>query len=198
MSAERWTTLPCGHDPAPLITYVADHTAPPAGSHAATCPYCQAAISELGELWEPVTAWAQRDIRLPERFLATVVARIRRVVQSPHHVASTGTKGTTTVTSWVLGLIASAAIRDTPGVTAITGAGTSTRRRNAIRYGADGVDIAEVGAADIAATLGITARARPDLPLLADTVRHNVIDAIANHTTIRTAEVDITIDNLDF
>lgn len=198
MTPPLGTTLPCGNDPSRLITYAADQTAPPTGAHEATCPYCKAAIAEFVELWLPVREWVRRDIPLPQRFVATVMARVRRLVQSPHHAASVSARGTTTVTSWVLGLIASAATTDTPGVTRITGTPTDTHRRAAVRYGADGIDITEVDAVDIAVTLGITSEARPDLAGLADVVRHNVINAIHDHTTIQATEVDISIDDLEF
>jgi uncharacterized alkaline shock family protein YloU len=197
VTGSRWTTLPCGTDPVRLIAYAADGTAPPPGSHEATCPYCQAAIGEFAELWRPLSDWAHREIRLPDHFRATVMNRVRRLVQSPRHVATISARGTTTVTSWVLGLIASAATRDTPGVTAITGTPDETRRRPAIRYGADGVDIHEIDEHDITVNLGLTAALHPDLVGLAESVRRNVIAAIENHTTIRTSEVDISIDDLD-
>jgi uncharacterized alkaline shock family protein YloU len=197
MTPSRWTTLPCGADPARVVTYAADRVAPPTGSHESSCPYCQAAIEEFAELWQPVNDWARREIRVPDRFLATVMSRVRRLVQSPRHVADISARGTTTVTSWVLGLIASGAARDTAGVSSITGTPSDNRqRRAAVRYGADGVDIDEVDERDVSVALGVTVQPSPDLVAIADTVRRNVISAINDHTTIRTTEVDITIDDL--
>jgi uncharacterized alkaline shock family protein YloU len=196
MSAERWTTLPCGINPERLLSYVAEHTRPDVGSHEAGCPYCQAAIVELTQLWDPVTRWASRDVPVPHRFAAAVTNRVRRLLQSPRHAAAATTHGNTSVTSWVLGLIASAATRDTPGVTKITGSPAESRRRPAIRYGADGVDITEIDASDIIVTVGIEVQPVKDLERLADTVRHNIIQAIREQTHINAAEVDISIDDI--
>jgi uncharacterized alkaline shock family protein YloU len=197
-----WDTLPCGTDPEPLLDYAAEHAAPAQGTHEATCPYCQAAISELSDLWQPVNQWITRDLATPEHFAATVMHRVRRIVQSPRHAATVGARGITTVTSWVLGLIATAATLDTPGITGITGSPAPPqpgrrRRRAQVRYGADGVDIAELGETDIGVTLVVTALPDTNLPELADLVRHNIVTAIIQETGIRAAEVNITIDDLD-
>jgi uncharacterized alkaline shock family protein YloU len=68
--------------------------------------------------------------------------------------------------------------------------------RQEIRYGADGVDISEVNAAAIGVSLGITADSGRSLPLLADTIRQNIILAIRNETTIEVSEVDVTVDDI--
>ena len=60
-------------------------------------------------------------VSVPDRFVATVMSRVRRIAQSPRHAISPQARGATVVTSWVLGLIAATATRDTPGVAAVTG-----------------------------------------------------------------------------
>ena len=130
--AARWETLPCGTDPERLVGYAADGTRPPAGSHEARCGYCQAAMGEFAALWRPVRVWSTGEVSVPDRFVATVMARVRRIAQSPRHVISASARGATVVTSWVLGLIAATAIRDTPGVVASAAApppGPLRRRR---------------------------------------------------------------------
>ena len=196
MTAERWHALPCGNHPEQLLVYAAERTDPPPGAHEATCPYCQAAMAELSELWRPVREWATADVHLPEHFAAIVMRRVRRLVQSPRHAAAVTAKGTTTVTSWVIAVVASAATQATPGIARITGAQPDPRRHRAYRSGADGIDISEIGATDIGVSLGVTAAPAPDLASVADTVRRNVIAAIADHTSIVTAEVDISVDDL--
>ncbi len=200
MTAELWDTLPCGRSPERLLNLAAEHEPIPEGTHEATCPYCQTALGEFGELWHPVREWAQQPVDLPPHLLTSILRRVRRLVQSPHHIAVSTTRGATTVTSWVLGLIATGATQDTPGVANVTstpgGPQPRSGRRRAIRYGADGVDITEVGAAAVAVTLGITGDPVPKLADLADLVRRNVITAVARDAGIETAEVDITIDDI--
>ncbi len=202
MTDRSWEALPCGADPERLVEYAADGAEALTGSHEAGCTYCQAALREFAELWLPVRQWSECDITVPRRFVATVMSRVRRIVESPRHAVRTSGRGLTMVTSWALALIAAAATEDTPGVTAITGRPAGLSRRAVVRCGADSVDIDEVDEGAISATLAITAgpvNTRPDASLtdLADAVRHNVIAAIADHTHLTVAAVDVNIDDLD-
>ncbi len=200
MSAQRWSALPCGADPERLLGYAADRAPLAAAAHESTCPYCQAALHEFDELWQPVREWAAEDAALPRSFMATVMHRVRRLAQSPRHLTAGGTRGATTVTSWVLGLIASTATLDTRGVTAVSPtsgpqSGLRSRRRT-VRYGADGVEITEVDAEAVGVKLAITTTAVPNLAELADEVRRNVINAIEGSTRIEVADVNIVVDDV--
>jgi uncharacterized alkaline shock family protein YloU len=195
--AARWERLPCDTDPERLVGYAADGLRPPAGSHEAGCAFCQAAMGEFAALWRPVREWSTREVSVPDRFVAAVLVRVRRIAQSPRHAISASARGATVVTSWVLGLIAATATRDTPGVVAVTGAPTDLHRRAAVRYGADGVDIEEIDEAAISVRTSISAGPVASLPDLADTVRRNVIAAIGDHTQLRVDAVDIDVDDLD-
>lgn len=197
MTAPRWEALPCGADPELLVEYATERAEPPAGSHEAGCGYCQAALTELAELWLPVRQWSGRDISIPRRFVATVMSRVMRIVDSPRHAVSASARGATMVTSWALGLIAANATEETPGVTAISGRPEGLGRRAVVRCGADGIDIHEVDDGAISVSLALTTRPEGDLAQLADTVRQNVIGAIADHTQLRVAAVDVRIDDLD-
>lgn len=204
MTPHRWDRLPCGRRPQNLLDLAADNTPLAPHCHEATCPYCQGALQQLGDLWEPVRRWASQPAQLPRGFLSAVVARVRRLAQSPHHVAHMGPDGATTVTSWVLGLIAAHAAQSTPGVARITNTLVPPRagRRHQIRYGADGVDIDEDGETAVAVTLTVATTTPPD-PLdtnmhsVAERIRRNVIDAIPDATSIPVTKVDITIDDVD-
>lgn len=197
MIATRWEGLPCGADPEQLVEYVAEGVEPPAGSHEAGCAYCRAALREFAELWLPVRQWSQRDISVPHRFVATVMSRVRRIVESPRHAVSASGRGVTMVTSWALGLIAAIATEDTPGVTAITGRPAGLGRRAIARAGADDVDIDDVDEGVISVTLAVTARPVASLVDLAGIVRHNVITAVADHTQLSVAAVDVSVDDLE-
>ncbi len=195
--AAQWEGLPCGTDPERLVGYAADGTRPPAGSHQAGCGYCQAAMGEFAALWRPVRVWSTGEVSVPDRFVAAVMSRVRRMAQSPRHAISASARGATVVTSWVLGLIAATATRDTPGVVAVTGTPTGPHRRAAVRYGADGVDIDEIDAAAVSVRAFISAGPVASLPDLADTVRRNVIAAIGDHTRLHVDAVDVDIDDLE-
>ncbi len=106
-------------------------------------------------------------------------------------------EGVTIVTSWALGLIVANAAEGTPGVTAISGRPEGLSRRAVVRCGADGVDIREVDKGAISVSLALTARPVASLSDLADSVRHNVIAPITEHTQLSVAVVDVKIDDLD-
>jgi uncharacterized alkaline shock family protein YloU len=197
MTDGQWGALPCGADPELLVEYAADGAGAPAGSHQAGCAYCQAALREFAELWLPVRQWTRREITVPRRFVAVVMSRVRRIVESPRHAVSASGRGLTMVTSWALGLIAANAAERTPGVAEISGRPVGLSRRAVVRGGADGVDIREVGEGEISVTLALAARPVPSLADLAGTVRRNVIAAIADHTQLKVVAVDIKIDQLE-
>ena len=102
MTDPRWERLPCGRDKERLLEIVAESKPIEAGSHEATCPYCQAALAELNSLWAPVRQWSSRPTHVPTHLVQTVIARVRRMTQSPHHVVAATAKGVTSVTSWVI------------------------------------------------------------------------------------------------
>lgn len=201
MTETRWATLPCGRDPEQLLATAADDAPVASSDHEATCPYCQQALEEFAELWRPVREWAHQDVETPRGLMATVISRVRRIAQSPRHVAAITGRGATTVTSWVLGLIAAAVTEATPGVGRITPAPPSRlwtvgNPRFSVRYGADGVDITEVDESAISVAIAMTADAGSDLTDVADRVRHNVISAIGAATNIEVVSVDITVGDI--
>jgi uncharacterized alkaline shock family protein YloU len=195
MMVGPWQRLPCGRATDGLVTYAAEGIGAPAGSHEAGCEYCQTAIDEFGRLWLPVRRWAQREVDLPDDFVATVIARVRRIVQSPRHVVSVSSRGATTVTSWVLGLIAASAARQVPGVAAITP--SRAGRQPAARFGAEGAHVHEVDDASISVGLTLVARTDQSLPDLADAVRRKVMSSIADQAGVNVGSVDIVVDDLD-
>jgi uncharacterized alkaline shock family protein YloU len=197
VTTPRWEALPCGADPEQLVEYTAEGTGAPPGSHEAGCRYCQAALRELAELWVVVRRWSERDMSVPRRFVATVMSRVRRIVESPRYGVSASGRGATMVTTWALGLIAATATEETPGVSAITGRPAALGHRAAVRGGADGVDVNEVDDGGISVTLAVTVWPVASLPDLADAVRRNVIAAIADHTQLSVAAVDVNIDDVD-
>ncbi|MDQ6837768.1 MAG: Asp23/Gls24 family envelope stress response protein [Actinomycetota bacterium] len=200
MTARGWTeVLPCGRDTERLLGLVADQTPIGPGSHEAACRYCQAALGELAGLWEPVTQWAALEVTAPADLVRTVIARVRRIAQSPHHVATATSLGVTTVTSWVVSLIAGQTAADTAGVAGVTSPGGRRRgsdRTERARGAADGVEVTESGAAAVGLRFGMAVAPAGDLVGLADDVRRRVIDQVRSEAGIQAAEVDIVITDL--
>jgi uncharacterized alkaline shock family protein YloU len=202
MTETRWRTLPCGRDPEQLLALAADDSGVGASDHEATCPYCRQALEEFAELWRPVREWASQDVETPRGLMATVVRRVRRIAQSPRHVAAITARGATTVTSWVLGLIAAAATEATPGVSRITPApparlSSAANLRFSARYGADGVDITEIDEAAISVSIAMTTDAGFNLGDVAENVRRNVISAIGKAANIEVVSLDIAVGDIE-
>jgi hypothetical protein len=72
--------LPCGADLDALVAQVADGAAPRDPGHQAGCRHCQAALSELRELWSLAGRLAREGVEAPERIDAVVMGRIQRAV----------------------------------------------------------------------------------------------------------------------
>ena len=71
--------LPCGADLDALVAQVADE-APGNLAHQATCPYCQAALVDLWELWSLVGRLARERVEAPDRIDLVVLGRIQRAI----------------------------------------------------------------------------------------------------------------------
>jgi hypothetical protein len=71
--------LPCGADLDALVAQVADG-APGDLAHLAVCPWCQAALAELRELWSLAGRLAAERVEAPARIDAVVMGRIRRAI----------------------------------------------------------------------------------------------------------------------
>jgi uncharacterized alkaline shock family protein YloU len=198
MSEQGWERLPCGHDKTRLLALVADRAAIPAESHEAGCPYCQAALAELTLLWTPVAEWSRRPVSLPTGLLHTVIIRVRRIAQSPHHVVATASKGATTLTSWVVALLSAEAIRQVPGVASVGQAQVEPRSSASamVRRGADAIEVSEVGSAAVSLEFSISTYAGNDLVDVADAVRQRVINELAQSASLHVEDVDVVVGDV--
>jgi uncharacterized alkaline shock family protein YloU len=201
MADPRWERLPCGRDKERLLEIVAEGRPIAAGSHEATCPYCQAALAELNSLWTPVREWSSRPTPVPTHLIRTVIARVRRMTQSPHHVVATTAKGLTSVTSWVIAQYGAEAATRVTGVASVgppQRRGGSRRHSIVLRQGADAVEVTEVGAEAVSLALSLTVRPVTDVLSLAESVRSEVIHELRRQTDLEVSEVDISVDGIEF
>lgn len=199
MTDARWDRLPCGRDKDHLLQVVADGIPLSPGSHEATCSYCQAALSELSTIWAPVGEWGKRAVPVPTDLVRTVIARVRRMTQSPHHVVESAAKGVTSVTSWVIALLSSEAARRVPGVAGLggkTGRTAGSDHVREVRHGADDVAVTEVGAAAVSVEFAIKARPEGNFLQLADHVREEVIGELRRSASMEVSEIDLTIEEV--
>lgn len=201
MTDPRWERLPCGRDKERLLEIVAESKPIEPGSHEATCPYCQAALAELNSLWAPVRRWSSRPTHVPTHLVRTVIARVRRMTQSPHHVVAAAAKGVTSVTSWVVAQFGAEAALRVPGVASVGPSYPGHERRSRTimtRQGADAVGVSEVGAEAVALYFGIRVHLVTDVLSLAESVRSEVIYELRRQADLEVSEVDISVDGIDF
>ena len=105
--------LPCGAESRALVEYAAEGAKAPAGSHEAGVGTAGGAQG-VRRAMAPRAAVVGTEDEVPRRFVATVMSRVRRIVESPRHAVSASGRGVTMVTSWALGLMAATATEDTP------------------------------------------------------------------------------------
>lgn len=107
------------------------------------------ALTQLSSLWAPVGQWSAKSTKVPTHLVRTVIARVRRMIQSPHHVVAATARGVTSVTSWVIAQFGVEAALRVPGVASVSlgdGRHAGGRHSGVVRQGADGAEVKEVGA----------------------------------------------------
>jgi uncharacterized alkaline shock family protein YloU len=201
MTDLRWDRLPCGRDKERLLQIVADRRPVAEGSHEATCPYCRAALAELSSLWTSVREWSSRPTPTPAHLVRTVIARVRRMTQSPHHVVAASARGVTSVTSWVIAQFGAEAALRVPGIASIGPShprSEGDRHSGLVRQGADGVEVTEVGAEAVSLQFSLTVRPVTDILSLAESVRSEVITELRAQADLEVSEVDLVVTGVDF
>jgi uncharacterized alkaline shock family protein YloU len=199
MADQRWERLPCGRDKERLLEIVADERVIGPSSHEATCPYCQAALNEFRSLWVSVRQWSNRPTKVPSHLVSTIIARVRRMTQSPHHVVASTARGVTSVTSWVIGLVGTEVALRVAGVAEVGPPHARGRwnRRAEVRHGADSVQVTEVGAAAVSLDLVLAVRPTESILQLAEAVRAEVIGELRRLADLEVAEVNLSVGDID-
>ena len=85
-------------------------------AHQAGCTHCQAALAEYARLWAPVREVAATEVRAPDSFLESALARIRGVAADPEYGTVTGPHGTTRISARVVVVAARETAQDIAGV----------------------------------------------------------------------------------
>jgi uncharacterized alkaline shock family protein YloU len=188
--------LPCGVLYDTLLTQVADHTAPAAPAHQATCPHCRATLAELDDLWDPLHELAQQQVRAPRDLLPTVMARVRDLSRHSWFAFVLSERGHTRIAARVVAAVARLAAENVPHVTLALGGGrTGTDSTPAQIAGPRGEAATDVGVSGshVVVDIQIAIEIGAHIPTVGDHVRAQVSDAIAAHLGLRTAEVNVTV-----
>jgi hypothetical protein len=168
--------LPCGTDLGGLITQVAEGASAADAAHQAKCPYCQASLGRIRDLWSDVRALADEPVRVPRGLLDDVMSR----VPAPTGAVTLrdASRGRTQVSERVLAGVARQIAQAMPAVAFASvlvraaGRGTAVMRvRLVVAYGTS-------------------------LPVLAGAVRERIVTQVLRLTDVEVTEVEVSVDDL--
>lgn len=120
-------SVPCGHDLDEILEQVADGHAAQRTDHQRGCVHCQAAISELARLWEPVRESIRTPLPAPGEIVDAVVRRVQRLVKDTWYTLELTDGGSIQVAARIVGRVARDAARRVPGVRVALGRSTGGR-----------------------------------------------------------------------
>ncbi len=202
--------LPCGTSLASLVDQVAEGIEPVDPEHQVVCPYCQAALRELEQLWGTVREMAREDVAPPSRLIEKVVVRIRRELRAlgqlvpleaivpalVRHALLSGPRGSTRIADAVIARIVAKTTRDTPGIHAL-----SVHAVRVVRGGLSGspasrgVEIAVAGHS-VTVEVRLVVEYGRSIPHLAAEVRRRVVRSVEALTGLEATRVDVLVDDV--
>jgi len=170
------TRPPCGAELAPLIAQVAEGATADDPAHQAECPYCQAALSHIRELWSDVRALADLPVRAPRGLPGRVLAR----VSGPAGAVTLpdATRGHTRVSEGVLAGVAREAAQAMPAVAFAS------------------VLAHAAGAGSVVLRVRLVTAYGPSLSVLAAAVREQIVTHVGRMTGVRVTEVHVSVEDL--
>jgi uncharacterized alkaline shock family protein YloU len=184
--------LPCGADLGILVDQVAENLSPRDPEHEAGCEHCQAALAELGPLWEQVRELAREDVEVPPALLATVMRAVRAVIpQLVNHALLLGERGTLKIADSVVALIVAREALVTPGVLSLDSGGASSL------VGRSPGVVVVVDESRVSVRLRLVAELGWPIPDVVDAVRRRAGAAVQIMTGLETAAIDITVTDVE-
>jgi len=170
------TRLPCSMELAGLIAQGAEGAPAADPAHQAECPYCQAALSRIRELWSDVRALADFPVRAPRGLLDEVRARVGGADDAV--TLPDATRGHTQIGERVLARVAREAAQAMPAVVFAS------------------VLAHAAGPGSVVLRVRLVAAYGPSLPVLAAAVREQIVTHVRRITDVRVTEVDVSVDDL--
>lgn len=198
--------LPCGADLGILVDQVAENLSPRDPEHEAGCEHCQAALAELGPLWEQVRELAREDVEVPPALLATVMRAVRAerignggatlplravIPQLVNHALLLGERGTLKIADSVVALIVAREALVTPGVLSLDSGGASSL------VGRSPGVVVVVDESRVSVRLRLVAELGWPIPDVVDAVRRRAGAAVQIMTGLETAAIDITVTDVE-
>lgn len=192
--------LACGADVDELLEQVAEGHGTELTAHERRCPHCQAALSELSQLWAPVQRLAAETVSVPAALKAVVAAQIRKLTADIWYTLQLAEGGAVRIAARVVARIARDAARQAPGVKVALGRSTYARiadlaekatRRHRHPHAAVGV-LGRTAVVDLA----VAVQYGQELDTVARDVQQRVIAELRDKTGLRDVSVNITIDDI--
>lgn len=190
-------TLPCGADVDLLLEQAADGRGADYDGHQAGCVHCQAALAELAALWTPLAELATRPVPPPPGITAAVMRQIRARVRDVWHTLEPTGLGSIRIAARIVAAVARDTARTIPGVRVALGRSTHStlaeRATLAHRYphAAAGV-LGGTAVVDLAIAVSYGQPAHQ----IARQIQQQVIATLHEQTGLRTAAVNVTIDDV--
>jgi uncharacterized alkaline shock family protein YloU len=121
------STLACGAELDLLLEQVADGRGRDWDDHQAQCVHCQAALSELVILWNPVAELAVAPVAPPPGLIAGVMSQIRTLIRDTWYTLEVTETGAIRIAARIVATLARDSARLIPGVRVALGRSTRDR-----------------------------------------------------------------------
>ena len=119
--------VPCGADVDLLFEQVADGCGADRSAHQQQCVHCQAALSELMTLWDPVAELAAAPVSPPPGLAAAVMSQVRALVRDIWYTLEITESGAIRIAARIVATLARDCARMVPGVRVALGRSTQGR-----------------------------------------------------------------------
>jgi uncharacterized alkaline shock family protein YloU len=181
--------LPCGVAVDDLVSQVADGTAGERTPHQETCPHCQAALAEYGQIWSPIHELAAEAVHPPDGMIDEILRKMRGAVSDPAYGVLRGPHGDTRIAGRVVAVTARATTEQIPGVRAALAAAPAAD---------DGTGSVVAGVAGGSTAIHITLAADygEDLRVLADRIRRAVAGSVREITGLQPVHITVIVDDV--
>jgi uncharacterized alkaline shock family protein YloU len=196
----RSVTLPCGAEVDLLLEQVADRRGPDLDDHQRQCVHCQAAITELTTLWEPVTELAASPVPAPPGLVAAVMSQIRVLIRDVWYTLETTDLGVIRIAARIVAALARDSARMVPGVRVALGRSTHSRLAALAERASFGHrhPHAAVGVLGRTAVVDLAVAVSYGDPVhqVAQDIQQHVITTLRDTIGLKAVTVNVTVDDV--
>ena len=194
------TRLACGAEVDELLEQAADGHASQFTRHQQDCPYCQAALREFGQVWEPVRRLAAERVAVPAALKTAVASQIRKLVADVWYTLQLSDGGAIRVAARAVARIAREAARDVAGVQVAFGRSTHSRmaglvERATLRHRHPNAAAGVLGRAAVV-DLAIAVQYGDQLDAAAREVQRRAVAELRRKVGLQDVTVNVTVDDV--